>query len=68
MNIWSNLWTLVGVAIITLILAMDPKSTTREGNALTMLFSSATESQNFIKNLTWALITIFYILTLVNSQ
>nr|YP_010930338.1 hypothetical chloroplast RF47 [Ochrosphaera neapolitana]WKK50066.1 hypothetical chloroplast RF47 [Ochrosphaera neapolitana] len=68
MGIWSNLWTLVGVAIVVLILVTDPKSTTREGNALTILFSSATESQTFIKNLTWILIAMFYVLTLVNSQ
>ena len=65
MNIWENLWVVTSIAIIVIILATDPKSSTRGGNEVAVLFSSASDSQKFIKNLTWAFITIFYILTLV---
>lgn len=64
MNIWENLWIVTSIAIIVLILATDPKSSIRGGNELAVLFSSASDNQKFIKNLTWTFIAVFYVLTL----
>ena len=66
MNILESLWVLIGLFIIFLILLTDPKSASRGlgSNELTVLFSSATEGQTFIRNFTWSLIATFIILTL----
>lgn len=68
MEILTNLWIVISILIVSIILATDPKSATRGSNNLTMLFSSVTESQQFVRNLTWALISIFYILTLYTNK
>ena len=71
MNITQNLWIFISLLIIFLILVTDPKSSSRGfgSNELSMLFSSVTEGQKFIRNLTWGLIVSFIILTLViNNQ
>jgi protein translocase SecG subunit len=68
MAILNNLWIITSLLIIGIILATDPKSSTRGSNNLTMLFSSVSESQQFVRNLTWALISTFYILTLYTNK
>lgn len=68
MDILTNLWIGISILIVVIILATDPKSSTRGSNNLTMLFSSVTESQQFVRNLTWTLISIFYILTLYTNK
>ena len=67
MSIIESLWILIGLLIIFLILLTDPKSAARGfgSNELTILFSSVTEGQAFIRNVTWSLIALFVIFTLV---
>jgi len=67
MSTLESLWILIGFLIIVLILLTDPKSASRGlgSNELTVLFSSATEGQIFIRNVTWSLIASFTILTLI---
>ena len=67
MSILESLWLLTGLLIIFLILLTDPKSASRGfgSNELTVLFSSVTEGQKFIRNLTWILILSFVIVTLM---
>lgn len=67
MTLTESIWVLVILLLILIILLTDPKSSAAgvDSNELTMLFSSATEGQEFLQNVAWALITGFIILTLV---
>lgn len=67
MKLTESIWVLIGLLLILIILLTDPKSPTAGvgSNELTMLFSSATEGQKFLRNVAWFLITSFIILTLV---
>ena len=66
MGIEEKIWAILGCLIIFIILITDPKSSTNNvGNGkLTVMFSSITEGQRFLRKLTWLLITIF-ILSLI---
>jgi len=66
MSIFESFWILTGLLVILLILITDPKSASRGfgGNEITMLFSSVSDVQKFIRHATWSLIAIFMLLTL----
>ena len=66
MNILEKIWAFLGLAIIFLILITDPKSSTNSigNNKLTTMFASITEEQKFVQRLTWAFITLFFLLTI----
>ena len=63
MTILEKLWTFIGLLVILLILTTESK-----GNSINTevagLFASATESQNFLRQLTWVLIATFFVLTI----
>lgn len=63
----ENLWFLTAISIFILVLLNDPKSSAGNvgGNPLAGIFSSATKGQQSLKNITWGLILLFYILTVV---
>jgi protein translocase SecG subunit len=67
MGIEEKIWAILGCLIIFIILITDPKSSTNNvGNGkLTVMFSSITEGQRFLRKLTWLLITIFILLTII---
>jgi protein translocase SecG subunit len=69
MDILERVWFLVGLGIIFIILSTDPKSSISgtSNSQLSALFASASDSQNFLKQLNWGLITVFFILTLFLS-
>jgi preprotein translocase subunit SecG len=50
-----------------LVLANDPKSSAGNigSNPLAGVFSSATKGQQSIKNITWVLVIVFYVLTVI---
>ena len=67
MAIVEKIWAVLGLAIIFLILITDPKSSTSSigNNELTMMFTSITEGQKFLRKFTWILVTVFFFLTIV---
>nr|YP_010393405.1 hypothetical chloroplast RF47 [Gephyrocapsa oceanica]YP_010393625.1 hypothetical chloroplast RF47 [Gephyrocapsa ericsonii]YP_010393735.1 hypothetical chloroplast RF47 [Gephyrocapsa parvula]YP_277353.1 hypothetical chloroplast RF47 [Emiliania huxleyi]AAX13852.1 hypothetical chloroplast RF47 [Emiliania huxleyi]AEI29514.1 hypothetical chloroplast RF47 [Emiliania huxleyi]UPY82414.1 hypothetical chloroplast RF47 [Emiliania huxleyi]UPY82744.1 hypothetical chloroplast RF47 [Emiliania huxleyi]UP len=69
MSIYENVWILISLVIIVLILSTDPKSSTNSigNNNITLMFSSISESQKFIRNFSWILIVAFYFLTVLLS-
>jgi protein translocase SecG subunit len=62
-----NLWLLSAISIFILILANDPKSSASSlsGNPLAGMFTSATKGKESINLLTWIMIILFYILTII---
>jgi protein translocase SecG subunit len=69
MGIEEKIWSILGLAIIAIILATDPKNSTSgvDNGKLTVMFSSITEGQKFLRKLTWGFISIFFVLTIVIS-
>jgi len=65
----EKIWILVSVAIIFIILSTDPKASISGawGSQLSNVFASASDGQKFIKQLNWALIVVFFIITLILS-
>ena len=65
MNLLEKIWALVSIAIIFIILSTDPKSSISGAgnNQLSTIFASASDGQNFIKQLNWVLITAFFLIT-----
>ena len=66
MTILEKVWILVTISIISIILLTDPKASISGawGNQLSTVFASASDGQKFIKQLNWALIITFFLLTL----
>ncbi len=69
MSLIEIFWFLTIILIIFIILSTDPKSSISgaQNNQLTMLFTSASEGQNFLRKFTWLAIIIFLILTVLLS-
>ena len=67
MNWLENIWLLAAVILVLVILSQDPKSATSgvSNNQLSMLFSSAPKSQEFLRTFTWVLVFTFFIVTIV---
>jgi|TARA_B110000444_G_scaffold55479_1_gene51702 protein translocase SecG subunit len=65
MILLEKVWFLISILIIVLILSTDPKSSTTNGlgNQFSAVFASASDGQKFIKQLNWALITAFFLIT-----
>ena len=65
MTLLEKIWILVSISIILIILSTDPKSSISGtwGNQLSTVFASASDGQNFIKQLNWVLITAFFLIT-----
>ena len=53
MTLLEKIWILVSISIILIILSTDPKSSISGtwGNQLSTVFASASDGQNFIKQL-----------------
>jgi len=69
MELLNNVWFLITLAIILIILTVDPKDSVQlSGNAeASGIFSSSTKGQKFINRLNGFLITLFFILTVLIS-
>ena len=69
MTLLEKVWIGVCSSIIFIILSTDPKNSTTSawGNQLSTIFASASEGQNFIKQLNWALILAFFLITVCLS-
>ena len=65
----ENIWLIVAVSIFILVLSNDPKSTSGEMGStnLSGIFSSATKGQELVRNLTWTLVILFYVLTILKN-
>ena len=66
MVLLEKIWSLVGFVLIFLILIMDPKNSASNlgSGEMSMLFNSASESQEFLKRFTWTLLATFFMLTI----
>ena len=62
----EKIWVLISISIILIILLTDPKSSINGtwSNQISTIFASASEGQKFIKQLSWVLIIMFYVITL----
>ena len=69
MELLNNVWFLITLAIILIILTVDPKDSVQlSGNTeASGIFSSSTKGQKFINRLNGFLITLFFILTVLIS-
>ena len=65
MTLLEKVWILISISIIFIILVTDPKNSISGawGNQLSTIFASASDGQNFIKQLNWVLITAFFLIT-----
>jgi len=63
----EKVWFAIVLILIAIILSTDPKTSIggAQKNQLNMLFSSASDSQNFLRTFTWIVIATFYITTLL---
>lgn len=66
MTLLEKIWILTSFLIIFLILSMDPKASIAGtwSTQLSTIFGSTSEGQNFIKQLNWILIIVFFLLTI----
>jgi len=66
MSLLEKIWILVSISIIFIILSTDPKDSASGGwdSQISTVFTSASDSQKFVKQLNWLLITLFFLLTL----
>jgi protein translocase SecG subunit len=69
MNILESIWIVITVLIITVILVTDPKSTNTgsSNNQLSLIFTSTSDGQKLLRKITWFMISIFYISSLLIS-
>ena len=64
----ENVWFLSVITIIGIILSTSPKTSIgSQRNQFNMIFTSTSDSQNFIRPFTWFMIATFYLTTLVLS-
>ena len=65
MTLLEKVWIVISIAIISIILLTDPKTSTSGawGNQFSAVFTSASDSQKFIKQLNWVLIAAFFLIT-----
>jgi protein translocase SecG subunit len=66
MGLFENIWIAVSIFTIAIILITDPKGLAAGtgGNQFSSFFAGASDSQNFIKQISWILICIFFLLTI----
>jgi protein translocase SecG subunit len=69
MTIFESIWFIITIAIIALVLIIDPKNSvaTSSTSAISGFFASPSSSQNFIYRVSAILIVLFYVLTVVLS-
>jgi protein translocase SecG subunit len=69
MNILESIWVVVTVLIISVILLTDPKNTNTgsSNNQLSLIFTSTSDGQKLLRKITWFMISIFYISSLLIS-
>ena len=69
MKIIESIWIILTILIIIIILLTDPKSTSTgsSNNQLSLIFASTSGGQKAIRNATWVMVSIFYILSLLIS-
>jgi len=68
MNLLESTWCIVAIALIAIVLLIDPKSSTTGSNNSPVLgvFSSPSSGQRFIYQFSAVLIAAFFILTVLN--
>jgi protein translocase SecG subunit len=69
MNTLEGIWIVLSILIIGIILSSDPKSTNTgsNNNQLSLIFTSASDGQKALRNITWIMISIFYVSSLLLS-
>jgi len=68
MNLLESCWFLIAFLLIAIVLLVDPKSsiTGSANNSMLGAFSSPSSGQKFIYQFSGVLITVFFILTVLN--
>lgn len=64
MTLLEKIWFLISVLIIFIILTTDPKNSINGTWGSQTIFASASDSQKFIKQFNWVLITAFFLITI----
>jgi len=69
MNIIESIWFLTVIALIAIVLIIDPKDSVPNSNLspVSGFFSSPSSSKNFIYRFSAVLIILFYVLTILLS-
>ena len=69
MNTLEGIWIVLSILIIGIILSSDPKSTNTgsNNNQLSLIFTSESDGQKALRNITWIMISIFYVSSLLLS-
>lgn len=69
MNITESIWFAIAIAIIAIVLIIDPKASTTSSSLTPVsgFFSSPSSGQSFIYRFSALLIILFYVLTILLS-